>query len=217
MKETVYIIVAAILVLVCLACIVNFSDFSGLQTPEPTSSKIYIGHEFNTEIRNYEDYLQYVNDKNNSLPDDFIHADALHIIGEFKIFGQKSSSNYTYFLSTEVGTLRISIVHDEETILDGSASLDMAIVGENMRTLTHKKKGIINRNGIFYSYNGSGMLELIGWKVDDISICWQSGSLEGTVLSGLLSLDDEEFQESVAVLTEAFGFVPSETPTPTTP
>ena len=218
MNKTFYIIVAAILVLVCLACIVIFSDFSGLQTPEPTH-RICI-QPAKHRIESYEDYLLYVNDNCSTLPDNFIHAGALQIIGGFYAFEYYDSHTYFYGLSTETGNLWFHIVHDggsEEDTDKVITFLDRDLLGEDMCSLTQKKSGHIKRNGLYYWYNSDGKLRSIAWIVNGTYMEWQAGSLEGTVLSGLLSLDDEEFQESAAVLTEAFGFVPSETPTPTTP
>ena len=218
MKKSVYFIMGSILLCIAIACVIVFSNLTGNKEPEPTH-RICI-EPAKQRIESYEDYLLYVNDNHSTLPDNFIHADALQIIGDFKAFAYYDSHTYFYGLSAEAGNLWFHIVHDggsEEDTDKVTTFLDRDLLGEDMSSLTQKKTGHIKRNGLYYWYNSDGKLRSIAWIVNGTYMEWQDGSLDGTVLSGLLSLDDEEFQASVAVLTEAFGFAPSETPSPTTP
>lgn len=218
MKKNIPVIIAAISIIVFIVC--AFLLF-GKHSPENKRSPI-IHQDYYFRTDDYAKYNQYVTENKDLLSDQFIHVNTLNDIGDFKRFEHiyNPVPTYIYDLSTEVGNLRFYIMHDrgyEEDIDKGKTFLHRDLLGEDMRSLTQKKKGHIKRNGLYYSYDSDGKLGCIAWIINGTYMEWQAGSLEGTVLSGLLSLDDEEFQESVAVLTEAFGFVPSETPTPTTP
>ena len=157
-----------------------------------------------------QEYDQFVSTAPN-LPDDFISATDLSVLGEFSGFisyDEEAFLEYMYSLCVQEGPeIFLYISHIEKSDIYGNRIIDISNADGSMRNLKKELRGVIRRNGVEYCYSGGHLLS-IRWNAGDVYVSIGVNSdwddypepQEGSILYGLLSLSEEENLRAVAQL-----------------
>ena len=205
MMKTVRRLFALALVLVCLGAVYILPASAMTRIPE-----VYIDNE--------QDYNAYLEEGDGEIPAYFVTAEELRPFGSF--LSMKSDFNYAhsyeYDLTAQNGErIRIAIrtLAAVKSYISVKGTLDPALVGADMRTLTEEVYGSIVRQGVQYQYY-EGKLDSISWMTEDYRfwLSFPEGQTqhpalpEDALLSRLVSVSEEDFasaRQELAKICEA--------------